>query len=264
MAKIQDGISDQVNTFNLNGLDYPKNRYEIFYDNRIILPDGTLDESKIRVGLRSIHNNISGDLQKPTLVKDWKDSSNVAYTSLTNLIGDLITFIGFNEGGGSGDGTAKFSGWIDYNNSSSSINLLANTWTDLPNDGAGTFSTRSPLPLAGDITELINSNTGALVFSDFKIGDSVYLRHDFLVNPDTNNATLELRYFIGQTGQEYPLNISVPRLDRGSGMDYQETGLFYIYMGDDNTRIGGARLQVRLSTSGTLSNNGIVINYNIF
>jgi len=192
------------------------------------------------------------------------DLTGAAYTDLASFNEWLESNLGNSNGGGSGSGASSFSGWIDYNDSSPLVSLSADTWVDIPNNGAGSFSNRSPLPLAGGITELINTLTGALVFSDFKIGDYAYIRHDFSVVPDTNNATLEFRYFVGQTGQEYPLNISIPRLDRGSGIPYQETGLFFIYMGDENTRLGGARLQVRLSTTGTLSNNGMVINYNIY
>lgn len=104
MAKIQAGISDADNAFNLDGLDYPKNRYEIYYDGKSRLADGSFDEDVIRVGIRSINNSTHGSLQKPLRVSDWTDASDAAYTTLTDLVRDLITFVGFSNGGGSGSG----------------------------------------------------------------------------------------------------------------------------------------------------------------
>ena len=191
------------------------------------------------------------------------DSSDTPFTDIS--FRDFVhRNLGNNKGGGAGVGAQSFSGWIDYNDTSAAVSLTADTWTDIPNNGAGAFSNRSPLPLAGGITDLVDTNTGYLDFSNFKIGDYVLIRHDFFVTPSTNNSTLQFRYFVGQTGQEYPLNLSIPRLDRGSGIPYQEVGLFYIYIGDENTRLGGARLQVNLSTSGSLNNNGMVIQYFIY
>ena len=102
MAKIQTGFSDAVNTFNLDGLDYPKNRYEIFYRGKEILPDGSINKDKIQVGIRSFDDK-SVVIQKPIGVRYWTNSSDVAFTDLNALVGELITFVGFNTpqvGGG--------------------------------------------------------------------------------------------------------------------------------------------------------------------
>ena len=50
------------------------------------------------------------------------------------------------------------------------------------------------------------------------------------------------------------------RLDNGSGVDYQRVPVFTIYMGDTNTQGGVGKLQVKLSTNGTLTNAGSYIN----
>ena len=71
---------------------------------------------------------------------------------------------------------------------------------------------------------------------------------------------LETRYVLGQGAGEYALPVRSRRLDSGSGIPYaSEKGSFYIYMGDNNTLGGVGKLQMRLSTAGTMVNNGVAI-----
>lgn len=149
-------------------------------------------------------------------------------------------------------------GFLDYNHDDGLVNLVADTWTDVPNNGAGAFTNKNYLP-AG-VTEIIDTSTGYLDFSQLQLGDQILTRDDFTVNPSTNNCLLEVRYVLGQGAGEYALSVLRERLDNGSGVDYQKVLLFAIYMGDENTRGGVGKLQVKLSTSGTLTNAGSYIN----
>jgi len=86
------------------------------------------------------------------------------------------------------------------------------------------------------------------------------IRNDFTVNPNTNNALLEFRYELGTGGGLYTLSTTVGRLDDGSGKNYRfSLKPDLVYMGDTNTRDNLIKLQVRLSTNGTLVNAGSVI-----
>ena len=70
----------------------------------------------------------------------------------------------------------------------------------------------------------------------------------------------EARYVLGQGGNEYALDSFSKRLDSGSGIPYTTgKGSFYIYMGDSNTLGGVGKIQVRLSSGGTVINNGVAI-----
>lgn len=155
----------------------------------------------------------------------------------------------------------KNGGFIDYNDTStaaSPVTLSADTWTDIPNNGLGTFTNKATPPQG--VAELLDTSTGYLDFSSLKLGDSVLIRNDFNVTPDTNNASLEFRYVLGSGAGEYALTKSLGRLDRGSGIAYNTSlGVDYIYMGDENTRGNPGKLQVKLSTTGELVNNGLVI-----
>ena len=156
--------------------------------------------------------------------------------------------------GGSGVGY----GFIDYNDTTGSIDLTEDTWTDIPNNGAGAFTNKDYKP--DGVDELIDTNTGYITVSDLDLGQTILVRNDYSVNPNTNNALLQFRYVLGGGAGEYTLEKSIGRLDSGSGKDYRfalEPDM--IYMGDDNTRLNPIKLQVKLSTGGTLTNAGSVI-----
>ena len=106
----------------------------------------------------------------------------------------------------------------------------------------------------------MDTSTGEFDFSELVLGDTVLIRNDFAVNPDTNNALLEKRYQLGTGGSVYTLETVMGRLDDGSGKDYRfSLNTDLIYMGDSNTRDNPVTLQIKLSTSGTVSNAGSVI-----
>lgn len=163
--------------------------------------------------------------------------------------------------GGGGFDTAD--GIADYNDSSTAttpINIVADTWTDVPNDGAGSFTNLDYLPTG--VTELMDTSNGHLKLNELSLGDNCLIRNDFTINPNTNNSLLEKRYVLGDeaNGNEYYLGTTLGRLDSGSGKDYRfAIQPDMIYMGDTNTKNHPVKFQIKLSTSGTLVNAGTAI-----
>lgn len=152
-------------------------------------------------------------------------------------------------------------GFIDYNDASTAsvpINLSAEVWTDLPNDGLGAFTTTAYAPPG--VTSLMDNSTGYVDPTQLKLGDTILLRNDYTINPHINNAALSFRYVLGTGAGEYTLSNVSRRLDLGSGIDYRiASGVDLIYMGDTNTRDNPIKLQVKLSSTGTLTVAGSVI-----
>ena len=157
--------------------------------------------------------------------------------------------------------SGDYSGFADYNDSTTAgtpINITKNTWTTITNDGAGAFSNTSYLPY--NITTLMDTSTGAIDVTELELGDSILVRNDFTVTPNTNNALLSFRYQLGTGGGLYTLEKIIGRLDSGSGQPYRfSLTTDYIYMGDTNTRDNPITLQVYLSAKGSLVNAGSVI-----
>ena len=158
--------------------------------------------------------------------------------------------------------TSNFGGFIDYNDTStasSPINLVADTWTNIPNDGLGAFTNKTYKP-DGNVVELMDNSTGAIDPTGLELGDTILIRNDFTITPSTNNASLQFRYELGTGAGSYTLEKRLGRLDEGSGTPYRfSLSPDLIYMGDTNTRDNPITLQVKLSTSGTLVNAGSVI-----
>ena len=153
--------------------------------------------------------------------------------------------------------TVSKTGFIDYNDASGDLTISSDTWVDVPNNGLGAFTNKTYKPTL--INEVLDGSTGYLDFSDLTLGSQLLIRNDFTVTPNTNNSLLEVRYLLGQGAGEYALKFWSERLDSGSGIGYQRVISFPIYMGDTNTQGGVGKLQVKLSTNGTLNNAGSYI-----
>ena len=167
----------------------------------------------------------------------------------------------FGGGGGGGGGSG---GFIDYNDTSTTASplvLVADTWTTIPNDGLGSFTNKefAPKDAVGAAIELMDSQ-GRIDPTKLALGDDFIIRNDFRVSPNINNALLRFRYELGNGGNTYQLETNLGRLDDGSGKYYKfSLTTDYIYMGDTNTLNNPIKLQVNLSTNGTLINAGSVI-----
>ena len=62
-------------------------------------------------------------------------------------------------------------GLMDYNDTTGAVSLIANTWTDVPNNGLGAFTNKTYKP--SSINEVMDSSTGYLDFSDFTLGSQL-------------------------------------------------------------------------------------------
>lgn len=157
--------------------------------------------------------------------------------------------------------TASLNGFMDYNDAASvatPITVVADQWITLTNDGAGAFSNFAFKPF--NVTNLIDVSTGYIDPTELNLGTSILIRNDYSVTPNTNNALLEFRYSLGTGFGEYTLEKTVGRLDNGSGKPYRQSLVTdMIYMGDTNTRDNPIKIQIKLSTGGTVVNAGTVI-----
>ena len=150
-------------------------------------------------------------------------------------------------------------GFADYNNTLPALNLLADTWTDITNNGIGGFTNLLNLP--SGVTSLMNLPNGEFTFNELTIGDTVFIRNDYIITPVSNNSTLKLRYLIGTGGGAYVLEKLVAKLDLGAAFP-QRFSLTpdMLYMGDENTKDNPIKLQLNCSVAATVLNSGSFIN----
>jgi len=79
---IKASVNNATDYFDLDGLDYEKGLYVFYYDSVEKDTSGVIDESKIRIGLRSKHE-IGRNLVQPKLVINWTDGGVVASGTIT-------------------------------------------------------------------------------------------------------------------------------------------------------------------------------------
>ena len=218
---------------------YPRNK--IFYSG----PDS---------GLYNIYHEIPEHKLASGLFSDFLDNSDTPYASENAFETAIDDILGSDNGGGVG----QKQGFIDYNDTTGAVSLTADTWTSIPNNGLGAFTNKTYKP--NGVTEFMDTSTGEIDVSEISLGDTILIRNDYTINPNTNNALLEFRYVLGTGGGAYTLESTIGRLDNGSGKDYRYSlKIDEIYMGDSNTKDNPIGMQVRLSTNGTLINAGSVI-----
>ena len=210
-----------------------------------------------------------GDLTSTVIgfnnVNNWDRTRTIDFSTDVDLTGapytDFTTFVTWSEenlGKSSPQVGGDLNGFIDYNDTTGSFSITANTWTDIPNNGLGAFTNKNYPPTG--VTELIDTSTGYIDTTELNLGDVIFIRNDFTINPNTNNSQLLFRYELGTGAGLYTLEKIVGRLDSGSGQDYRfSLTPDIIYMGDDNTRLNPIKLQVNCTSNATLTNAGSVI-----
>jgi hypothetical protein len=146
--------------------------------------------------------------------------------------------------------------WFDANDAATSITPITHgagsTTTFLTNDAAGS-STTSYNP--NSKAALWNTSTNKFDFTSLKIGDTVEFRIDIEI---ANAAAQEINVVIdlaeGTTGP-YTLNVNHTYFKTASSGD-QITAMFRVYMGDEDTRTGGARFRLTSIAATTVVVNG--------
>ena len=150
-------------------------------------------------------------------------------------------------------------GYADYNDTGSAASpvvLVAENWTNLPNDGLGAFS-QNQLPNGGST---ILDASGGIDCSALPMHSDILIRMDYTVTPNINNSALAFRYELGSGAGTYFLERAVGRLDEGAGILYRQSLLTdYIYLGDTNTKDNLIFPQIKLSSGGTVVNAGMAI-----
>ena len=121
---------------------YPRNK--IFYSG----PDS---------GVYNIYHETPEHKIASGLFSDFLDSSNTPYGSENDFETAIDDIIGSDSGGGAG--TILKTGFIDYNDTTGNLSLTANVWTDVPNNGAGAFSTGVNID-AADVGDTISHGDG--------------------------------------------------------------------------------------------------------
>ena len=146
--------------------------------------------------------------------------------------------------------------WFDANDTATAASPITHsagaTGTFLTNNAAGS-STTSYNPDSKDA--LWNPSTQKFDFTSLKIGDTIEFRIDInLSNAAAQEVDLFMSIAEGSAGP-YELNINHSYYKTASTLA-NDTALFRVYIGDENTRTGGARFRFASVAAATIVVNG--------
>lgn len=155
-------------------------------------------------------------------------------------------------------GFNRDSGFFDYNDTSTSagVSLTADTWANIPNDGAGTFSQDTYAP--PNIEELVDVSTGAIDPTSLAPGEEILIRFDVRVTPSVNNAFFSMRIQLGTGAGIYYLGLVNTTLSDGA-REYSFSPEKMVYMGDANTLNNPIVPQIYCSEDASYVNLGMYI-----
>lgn len=94
MVTLKQSTVDTTKYFNLNGLEYRKSLWDVYYDTELAFADGVFDTDEIRVGLRSSSDK-SLIIQQPRKINFWRNGTLTPYSDLSVLLDDIANVIGF-------------------------------------------------------------------------------------------------------------------------------------------------------------------------
>lgn len=154
---------------------------------------------------------------------------------------------------------AAYTGYEDYNDTSTAstpLSVSAGVWTNVPNNGAGAYSSTaySPVTVSG---ALMNTN-GQIDLSGLRLGDLVLIRSDIRVTPGISGAYLEFRFELGAGAGLYHLTQPLGPLTDGA-REYPFQFLTLVYVGDANTKDNLITPQIKCSEAADVRNLGSVV-----
>lgn len=152
-------------------------------------------------------------------------------------------------------------GIYDYNDSATSvtpIDLVADTWALLTNNGSGAFTNKT-YALSG-VSDVFNTSTNLFDFSDLELGDIVNIRIDVLGTTTTTNQDFDIDLVLAYgTLDEYRIPFIVEQSYKSAG-EHPLISYNSIYIGNTDTLNNSARFEIKSSDTATVVVNGWYIN----
>lgn len=155
------------------------------------------------------------------------------------------------EGGGGFD-----SGFFDYNDLSTASSPIAVTAGAAPivvtNDGLGPFTNKSFAP--SGVSDLWDALANDFDFSELPLGATIDIRLDISVITTKPNQEVYVNLQLGQAGAQY----LIPFADdvvKSSG-PHSINRFNGVYLGDENTRLGGGKFMISSDEDATVVVSG--------
>lgn len=179
------------------------------------------------------------------------------FTELYTDVGANTTDIATNTAAIAGISGGTKTYWFDDNDLATATTPISHTGgatnTYLTNDSLGPF-TNAYNPNSKD--RLWNSSTNTFDFTSLKIGDTLEFRGDIEVDTSSANQEIDILMSLAE-GESFPYELNIIHLYYKSiSSSNKITFMFRIYMGDEQTRVGGARFRFASDDNADIQVNG--------
>ena len=136
-----------------------------------------------------------------------------------------------------------FAVYNDVATETTKINIQADVWTDMTNDGAGGTTNIAFLP--NGVTNLWDANNSQVVISQLQNNNYCTIRLQFKATTKANEAVISMRLFwTTQSGFQFDLTKRIGSLNEGAG-EYSLSEEVLFYVGDDDSRQGFGKIQIK-------------------
>ena len=158
----------------------------------------------------------------------------------------------------------QWHGWVDYNDTatqSSPLAVVTNVPKKLTNDGLGQYTNRTYQ--SKYITDIWNTSTNQLSFSEFQIGDTIDFRIEFDLTTNANNQEVRIEFHLG-VGDPYAYVIvaSSPLIYKSTGT-YRVHAITSFYIGNALTLNNPGEIYIVSDNSASVKVGGFFIKYTL-
>lgn len=138
-------------------------------------------------------------------------------------------------------------GWYNYENSMPLQRIQPTTWTTLLNNGMGPRTNKLYKP--SNMSEILDTVTGRVLFDDLKSGDELYIRYFLNIIPLTSNTNYQLTHLFGSGVDEFrsPVDRKI-ELGDGAGVPTGQLQLdSHFFIDNESIRVDGMLPQIYVS-----------------
>lgn len=146
-------------------------------------------------------------------------------------------------------------GFFDYNDSqASTINVSANTWTKLTNDGLGAYTNKVYKSVY--LTDIWNTSTNQFNWTGMKLGDTVDIRVEFSITTTSPNQIMNMSIYnaVGNAA-EYSVGFT-PEVQYKNVGTRVVNAFTSIYMGDNRTLLNPSEIRIKSDAPCTVKVSG--------
>ena len=170
------------------------------------------------------------------------------YTKFLSRIQQQLSTIG----GGGENNDDGFEYVSDKNLENNPIDLAADTWTKVTNDGTSGSTKRSCLPEG--VTRIYDTTTQRIKLDQLPTTGWLIFRFGVKVQPNVDNVTLKARIaYTLPDGFQFFLVAPGALLNDGAGIEYEEQFTLTFYVGDQESKDGYGELEVRADGTCTIT-----------